>query len=170
MEHDLLLPDLIRQANCLPYEYADGDGIDYEPFETFLAPDETERWFRAWTGNETAESECFRVFGQDGTGGYVAIWVTRNDPDLLCQPIVFLGSEGEVALLARNFADYLWLLAAGMGPWEAATCRDEPRLAQPRLVRFAESSAGPFKEPAQVLADARNEFPHFEQFIESHCR
>ena len=48
MEPDLILPDLVRQANCLPYDYADGDGIDYEPFETFLSHAETQRWFRAW--------------------------------------------------------------------------------------------------------------------------
>ena len=170
MEHDLILPDLVRQANCLPYDYADGDGIDYEPFETFLSHAETQRWFRAWTGNHTAESECLRVFGQDGTGGYVAFWVIRDDTDMLCQPVVFLGSGGETAVLARNFRNYLWLLAAGLGPWEAAFCPDDQRVAQPVLARFAESNACSFMEAAQVLADARNEFPNFEQFIESQCR
>jgi hypothetical protein len=170
MKHDSLLPDLVRQANRLRYDYADGDGIDYEPFETFLSSVETEDWFRAWTGNQNAEFACFRVFGQDGAGGYVAFWVVRDVLDILCQPIVFLGSEGEIAVLARNFKDYLWLLAAGIGPSEAASCPDEPRLAQPMLAKFAESNAPPFKEAAHVLADARAEFPQFERFIESQCR
>jgi hypothetical protein len=170
MENSLSLPDLVRQANRLPYEYGDGDGIDYEPFDTFLSPVEMQRWFRAWTGNEHAESSCFRVFGQDGTGGYAAFWLIRDDPDVMSQPIVFLGSEGEIGIVARNFKDYLWLLAAGLGPYEAACSPNEEHIAQPALARFAELNAGPFKKADQVLAEAQAEFPDFEQFIESQCR
>ncbi|MCL2092018.1 MAG: hypothetical protein FWH11_12615 [Micrococcales bacterium] len=34
------------------------------------------------------------------------------------QPVVFLGSEGDTAVLARDAADLLWLLAHGRGPVE----------------------------------------------------
>lgn len=63
---------------------------------------------------------CFRVFGQDGTGGYAAFWLVREGRGLVEQPVVFLGSEGETGVIARDLADFLWLLAGGVGPWEAA--------------------------------------------------
>jgi hypothetical protein len=109
-------PELLSQVNQLPYEYADGDGIDFEPYDEFLSADETSHWFKAWTGNPDADASKFRVFGQDGTGGYVAFWTVRNTWDLLAQPIVFVGSEGEIAILARNFYDYLGSLLRGLGP------------------------------------------------------
>lgn len=161
------LPSLVLQVNQLTYKYADGDGIDFEPFEAFLSVSETARWFQAWTGNRNADSSCFRVFGQDGSGGYVAFWTVRENADLLQQPIVFLGSEGETAVLAPNFYDYLWLLAAGLGPCEAALFPDAPRVAQPELVEFAMTNAAPAKVATRVLLDAKGEFPGFAQFIES---
>lgn len=66
------LPILVSRVNQLPYEYADGEGIEYEPFDAFLSESETAAWFRAWTGNHDADSSCFRVFGQDASGGYAA--------------------------------------------------------------------------------------------------
>ena len=59
------LPELVSQVNQLPYEYADGDGIEFEPYDTFLSADETADWFKAWTGNPNADASKFRVFGQD---------------------------------------------------------------------------------------------------------
>lgn len=164
------LPELLNQANQLPYKYADGDGIDFEPYDAFLSADETAHWFTAWTGNPNADASKFRVFGQDGTGGYVAFWTVRNVPDLLDQPIVFLGSEGETAVLARTFYDYLWLLAAGLGPCEATSVPDAPRVAQPELESFALRNAAPSRTAAQVLEDAKSEFPCFAQDIEVQCR
>jgi hypothetical protein len=119
MSEEISLPNLVSQANCLPYEYADGSGIEFEPFDEFLSASETEHWFRAWTGNPTADSSNFLIFGQDATGGYAAFWTVRHDVDLLQQPVVFLWSEGKTAVLATNFYNYLWLLAAGLGPCEA---------------------------------------------------
>ena len=164
------LPELVNQVNQLLYEYADGDGIEFEPYDTFLSADETAHWFQAWTGNPNADASKFRVFGQDGTGGYAAFWTVRNTPDLLAQPIVFMGSEGETAILARNFYDYLWLLAAGLGPCEATSFPDAPRVAQPELESFALRNSTPARTAAQVLQDAMAEFPSFVQDIEAQCR
>lgn len=63
------------------------------------------------------DGACFRVFGQDGTGGYAAFWLVREGRGLVEQPVVFLGSEGETGVIARDLADFLWLLVeAGSGP------------------------------------------------------
>jgi hypothetical protein len=170
MSDETRFPDLLAQVNRLEYDYADGDGIEFEAYDEFLPTDETERWFRAWTGNSTADASCFRVFGQDATGGYVAFWTVRSDADLLEQPVVFMGSEGQTAVVARHFRDYLWLLAAGLGPCEAACFPEEPRIAQPQLAEFASKHAAPSRTASEVTEDANNEFPTFHQFIESQCR
>lgn len=164
------LPELLSQVNQLPYDYADGDGIDFEPYDVFLSVDETSHWFRAWTGNSDADASKFRVFGQDGTGGYVAFWTVRNTSDLLVQPIVFMGAEGETAVLARNFYDYLWLLADGMGPCKATSFPESARVPQPELERFALKNSAPARKAAEVLRDARAEFPSFVQDVEAQCR
>ncbi|WP_143133295.1 hypothetical protein [Pseudoduganella namucuonensis] len=130
------LPELVNQANQLPYEYADGEGIDFEPYDAFKSAEETAEWFQAWTGNPNADGSRFRVFGQDGSGGYTAFWIVRTCPDLLEQPIVFLGAEGETAIVARNFYDYLSFLAAGLGSYEAATVPEESRISQPNWSRL----------------------------------
>lgn len=163
-------PELLSQVNRLAYEYADGDGIEFEPYDEFLSANETSLWFKAWTGNPDADASKFRVFGQDGTGGYVAFWTVRNTSDLLAQPIVFMGSEGETAILARNFYDYLWLLAEGLGPCEATSFPDAPRISQPDLEAFALKNSVPARRAALVLQDARAEFPSFVQDVEAQCR
>lgn len=44
-------PALLSALHLLEFDYADGEGIDFEPYDEFLAPDEVTDWFRAWTGN-----------------------------------------------------------------------------------------------------------------------
>ncbi|GGS86153.1 SMI1/KNR4 family protein [Streptomyces griseoviridis] len=97
------------------------DGVDVEPFESVLSADETTEWFRAWTGSGDLNGDDFRVVGQDGTGGNAALRLVRPGRELVEQPIVFLGSEGETGAVARDLGAFLWLLADGFGPWEAAT-------------------------------------------------
>lgn len=153
------LPDLVNQANQLRYEYADGDDIEFEPYAAFLSADETTRWFNAWTGNPNADASKFRVFGQDGSGGYAAFWTVRDTPDLLAQPIVFMGSEGEAAILACNFYDYLWLLASGLGPCEATSFPNAARVAQPELKSFAMRNSAPSRLPRRCSKTRRKSFP-----------
>jgi hypothetical protein len=116
---DRLFPAGLAAAMAVRFDYAGGDGVDFEPFEAFLSADETTEWFRAWTGNSELDGNDFRVFGQDGTGGYAAIWLARSGHLLAEQPVVFLGSEGETGLIADNLGAFLWVLADGVGPLEA---------------------------------------------------
>ncbi|WP_017725746.1 hypothetical protein [Acinetobacter baumannii] len=34
-------PDLLKKLHQLDFDYADGDGIDFEPYQDFLSPEET---------------------------------------------------------------------------------------------------------------------------------
>lgn len=164
-------PTLLAKLNNLDFDYAGGAGIDFEPYHEFLSADQTTNWFRAWTGNAAADGSCFKVFGQDGTGGYAAFWITHPDRHILEQPIVFLGSEGEKGVVASDFASYLWLLASGIGPYEAVAYPIGDGSPHEQFLAFARenSSVAPIGGRA-VLEQARSKHPNFSDFVDSLCR
>lgn len=166
-----LMPDVLRELHKQEFDYADGEGIDFEPYTEFLSAEDTQSWIRAWTGNRALDGSEYRVFGQDGSGGYAAFWCVREKASLLEQPIVFFGSEGERAILACNFADYLWLLAGGFGPYEACAYPDDERPSNPDFEEFAAThAASAKKDPGAVLAAARREFPKYDELVTAFCR
>jgi hypothetical protein len=139
---DRNVPEIMRQLHQIPVDYADGEGIDLEPRLEFLSEAETTNWIQAWTGNKQLDGAEYRIFAQDGSGGYAAFWCVRSDRDILEQPIVFFGSEGDLGVVASNFSDYLWLLANGIGPFESIGFgATEPRSAQQKLMAFAREHA-----------------------------
>lgn len=168
------LPALMKELHQLKFDYADGDGYDFEPFTEFLSESETRDWIRAWTGNDELDGSEFFVFGKDRTGGYAAFWNVRPGAPLIEQPVVFLGSEGKAGVVARNFAEYLWLLAGGLGPSEQIEQPDPAPAAESVLAelrRFAEAHAGVARmTPCEVARAAQREFPEFDKYIEAMCR
>ncbi|MET7526225.1 SMI1/KNR4 family protein [Streptomyces sp900116325] len=170
---DRQFPAALALAMAVPFDYAGGDGVDFEPFAAFLPTDETTDWFRAWTGNGELNGDDFRVFGRDGSGGFAAFWLVRPNRVLFDQPIVFLGSEGETGVVARDLGDFLWLLADGLGPWEAATPYERDRVPRPsqELAAIAERFApGRCRSAAAVIELAAEEFPDFDDIIMELCR
>ncbi|MFI6275674.1 SMI1/KNR4 family protein [Streptomyces sp. NPDC050988] len=165
---DRQFPAALAAAMAVRFDYAGGDGVDFEPFAAFLPADETTDWLRAWTGNGELNGDDFRVFGQDGTGGYAAFWLVRPGRALVEQPVVFLGSEGETGVVARNLGAFLWLLADGFGPWEAATSYEPDWVPHPNreLTAIAEQFAPDHCGPASaVIEQAVREFPDFDDSI-----
>lgn len=164
-------PELLAKLHKLDFDYADGDGIDFEPYNEFLSKEKTLRWFRAWTGNPTIETTDYLVFGQDGTGGYAAIWNVNTNQRLLEQPIVFLGSEGEMGVIAKDFHDYLWLLASGHGPYEAVAYPDDKTPNNTQFTNFAkEHSLSEQRSASEILNEAASLYPTFTPQIESLCQ
>ncbi|SER81462.1 SMI1/KNR4 family protein [Lentzea albida] len=144
--------------------------IDYEPYQEFDSAEETTDWIRSWTGNKELDGAAFRPFGQDGTGGLAVLWLVREGP-LTAQPVVFLGSEGEVGPVATNLGEFLWLLAGGVGPQEAVEFGSDSGVPHAELRAVAEKYSGTApRTPAEVLAAARAEFPDFEETVQSWCR
>jgi hypothetical protein len=95
-------------------------------------------------------------------------WCATNKP-ILEQPIVFFGSEGEVGVVARDFYDYLWLLAAGIGPCEAVIGAEDQREPITHFVAFAgKHAAAQRKTATEVLTAAHSEFPGFENIRGDH--
>jgi hypothetical protein len=170
-DDERVMPEIVQELHKRAFDYADGEGIDFEPYTEFLSAKDTQDWIRGWTGNQGLDGLEYRVFGQDGSGGYAAFWCVREKARLLEQPIVFLGSEGERAVIARNFADYLWLLAGGFGPYEACAYPEAERSPNPDFVAFALAHAADARaEPRLVLAAAQKEFPNFGDLVSEVCR
>lgn len=174
-EDDRQFPAALAAAMAVRVDLIGRDGVDFEPYPRFLGADETTDWFRAWTGNGERDGDAFRAFGQDGTGGLAAFWLVRPGQKLVDQPVVFLGSEGETAVVARDLAAFLWLLADGFGPWEAATTYDlEPGwVPQPNeaLTAIARQHAPDRRASAPaIITKARQEFPDFDDILMGQCR
>ena len=164
------LPEVVTRLHALTFAYSDGDTIDFYPEAEFLSEEETRRWFRAWTGNDRADPSPYLVFGADGTGGMAAFWNVREGRDLLDQPIVFFGSEGEVGVVASNFKGYLRLLANGIGPYEAVAYKGLERPIHPEFERFALAEGADLKQSVWAVVDAAQaEFPNFESDIRALC-
>ncbi|MFJ1756416.1 SMI1/KNR4 family protein [Kitasatospora sp. NPDC088134] len=166
-------PAALAAALADEFPYLDGDGVDLEAFDAFLSAEETTDWLRSWTGNEELTGDVFRVFAQDGTGGYAALWLVREGREVAEQPVVFLGSEGETAVVARDLPDFLWLLAAGLGPAELTLGLRDPEDVRPDALRtaVAERHAPDRRRPAaELVADAAREFPGFAGTVEEWCR
>lgn len=148
-----------------------GKPVDFEPYDEFLDPEDTADWFRSWTGNPDLDGGEYRVFGQDGSGGYAALWLVREDEPLTAQPVVFFGSEGTTGVVACDLGSFLWLLADGSGPMEAVEFPGRRGPADPELRALAEKYSGCAPKSArEVVAEAREEFPDFEDEIAELCR
>jgi hypothetical protein len=168
---DRTFPPALRALHATEFPVEDEGDIDYEPFAEFQPVEETAWWLRLWTGNEDVTGEEFVVFGKDGTGGFVAFWPARPGRPLVEQPVVYLGSEGEVGVIAGDLAGYLWVLAGGVGPAEAVDTEREKGPARPDLRAVAERYAPGAERPVDdILAAARAEFPAFTATVDAMCR
>lgn len=107
----------------------------------------------------------------DGAGGRAMVWRARPGRPLSDQPIVFLGSEGEVGVVAGNLSDFLWVLADGYGPMEAALAEELASRPEQPLARLAERHATtPRRTAEEIVTETRAEFPTFKEDIHAMCR
>ena len=80
-------------------------------------------------------------------------------------------SDGSTGSRARDFTDYGWLLAGGVGPMEAVEGRTSGRQATPHLAAFAERHAPRQRKSVdEVILRAKAEFPKFEASIRALCK
>ena len=172
-DEDLELPQSLTAAMAFVLDVLRSEPwkhcFDLEPYPTFLSAEATDRSFGPISPECERPSDHFRIFGQEGAGGHMAFWLARPGAALTDQPVVFLGSEGEAVVIARDLSDLLWLLAQGYGPVEAGMPEwrraDWAAVERPELVAIAEQHAPGRRRPAQELvAAAQQEFPDFERY------
>ncbi|MEU2599067.1 SMI1/KNR4 family protein [Streptomyces hirsutus] len=168
---DHRLPPALADVARVGFDYDDGNGIDFEPYEAFCSAEETTDWLRQWTGNPELDGDAYRVFGQNGAGGLAALWYGRPGHPLAEQPVVFMGSEGECGVVAGNLSDFLWMLADGVGPLESVLYEEHESRPDAHLTQLAERHATTPRRPARdIITEARAEFPTFTNDIEELCR
>ncbi|MFI9835192.1 SMI1/KNR4 family protein [Streptomyces sp. NPDC051913] len=167
---DRRFPPALAAVARVEFDY-DGGGVDFEPYDAFDSAEETTDWIRNWTGNHELDGDAYRVFGQDGTGGLVALFCVRPGRPLAEQPVVFLGSEGESGVVAGNLSDFLWLLAEGLGPMEVVEYEQCEARPNPALAELAERHAATARRPARdIITEAQAEFPSFSEGLDKLCR
>ncbi|MBO2457994.1 SMI1/KNR4 family protein [Actinomadura sp. LCR2-06] len=146
-------------------------GCDYELYERFEEPERTAWWFRLWTGNKEVDGAEFRFFGTTGGGDYTGFWLVRPGAPVVEQPVVYVGSEGDRAVVARDLGDLLWIFAAGLGPAEALEGPDGTAEPNEAFRAIAERHApGRERSPAEIVEAAQAEFPRFPELIADLCR
>ncbi|MYV62323.1 hypothetical protein GTW37_26200 [Streptomyces sp. SID4931] len=79
-------------------------------------------------------SDRIRPFAQaTGSGSTYAIWLRDERTDLATLPVLFLGDEGGVHVVARDLPELLRVLASGwepMGDWDGVEYADESEAAE----------------------------------------
>jgi hypothetical protein len=168
---DRRFPPALADVARVEFEYDEGEGVDYEPYDAFDPAQETTDWLRHWTGNHELDGDAYRVFGQDGTGGLCALWCVRPGRPLAEQPVAFLGSEGERGVVAGNLSDFLWLLAEGLGPMEVVEYEQYEGRPNAALTELAERHATtPRRTAREIITEAQAEFPTFSEDLDKLCR
>ncbi|MEU4724057.1 SMI1/KNR4 family protein [Nonomuraea dietziae] len=174
---NLALPIALTEVAKVGFEWEwdeeadEAHGCDFELYERFEAPERTAWWFRLWTGNEEVDGGEFRFFGATGAGDYVGFWLVRPAMPITEQPVVYLGSEGECGVIARDLGDLLWVFADGLGPAEAFADPGRETQTNEAFQVIAERYApGRRRSAVEIVAGAQEEFPGFSEFVDAMCR
>ncbi len=164
-------PDLLTKLHNLKFDYNEEGSMEFESYQSFMSREDTSEWLKLWTGNKQADASSLLVFGQDGSGGYTAFWLVNQGNEILEQPIVFLGSEGEISVVSKDFNDYLWLLSQNCGPMEVVYSNEYIPKTNEIFLDFAkENSRSPFRSVSTIISDAQNSYSSFKNWIESIIR
>ncbi len=117
-----------------------------------------------WTRNPAADTSLL-TFAMDGAGGQFALW-RQADRALLDCPVVQLGDDGDARVLARDFASFCALVAAGVNLFAVEDAPHGPRSALQTFVRDAWPGRD-FGDVATILQSAAAEHPAFAPWLMS---
>lgn len=146
--------------------------IDYE--HNFNTDDDLRNTLGHWFGSSRWEEDgdTFVQFGQDGTGSMYLLWFY---PKLDIEPpVVFMGSEGEAFVVARNIVEFTKQLASGKlfynGEWLEPEKGDEIEVDWTLLRSVVENKLGPIdQEPQKSTILAVSQHPDFRVWVDSKC-
>lgn len=87
------------------------------------------------------------------------------------QPVVFMDSAGECGVVAGDLSSFLWVLADGIGPKEAAMYETYDARPDAVLTTLAERHATTPRRPAQeIITEAKAQFASFAADLDEFCR
>jgi hypothetical protein len=75
----------------------------------FCFEENSDGWLTHWLGEQSQVVESILGIATNGAGDLLAFWL-YDERDLEDAPIVFVGHEGEVSVIANNFSEMLLLL------------------------------------------------------------
>jgi hypothetical protein len=158
--------------------------LDLQHLDVEIVPEPDAGDFEAWFGSKRDDdAKYLREFAQDGTGSLVALWNPAG-LEAGAPRVIYLGSEGEVAVAGASLDDFLRLLGAGLHAYDlfvsgsktpfAKLIRDEgeraeAQAAQEHFNQWLKSECG-LQPPVDVdalLASARAALPELEAWVEA---
>jgi hypothetical protein len=115
-----------------------------------------------WARNPAVDQQML-TFAMDGAGGQFTLW-RQAGRELLDNPVVQLGDDGELHVLASDFPSFVALVAAGVDLFSRETEDLTPR---PQLQEFIAMTWGDrtFGDAASILSSAKDAWPNFEEWM-----
>jgi hypothetical protein len=118
------------------------------------------------------------VFAQDGTGSLFGVWLRANHADIETAPVVYLGSEGETAVLAKDPRAFLELLGSATTFNDHTNTffsdddeeDDDVRELRERSASFAKEVLGieKLRDPKAIKREAEKAYPDLQAWIDAH--
>jgi hypothetical protein len=141
---------------------AAGDA-DLEGYASFNEQYKPSDWAR-----NPAVDEHMLTFAMDGAGGQFTLW-RQPGRALLDNPVVQLGDDGELHVLAPDFPSFVALVAAGVNLFSRSTDELSP---QPQLQQFLTEtwSGRAFDDAAAILSSAQAAWPGFEDWMRAQVK
>lgn len=122
-----------------------------------------------WFPNDLAMQHQFAVFGRGSTGSVYALWL-RGKRDTESAPVIVLGSEGELLVLAKNSLEFCRLLGCGYDEleWDDITEQaSDWHTAQPLRDWLAtELSIDCPITGESIVSTAKESFTDFSEFVQ----
>ncbi|QDT34800.1 hypothetical protein [Thalassoglobus polymorphus] len=125
---------------------------------------------QAWFPSDTTMQNRFAVFGRGSTGSVYAIWL-QDHGNADASPVVVLGSEGELLILATDSKEFCRLLGCGYDEleWDDIS-QPSPGWDDTKPLREWLASRFDIDFPTtgkQIVDVARDRYPDFSQFVQS---
>ena len=120
-----------------------------------------------WARNPSVDQQML-TFAMDGAGGQFTLWRQPNR-ELLDNPVVQLGDDGELHVLANDFASFAALVAAGVDLFSRSTDALTPR---PQLQEFVQKTWADraFGDATAILTDAKQAWPNFAAWMQDQVK
>lgn len=140
-----------------------GHELDMEGYESFNEQYKPGDWTR-----NPGTNGLMLTFCMDGAGGQFTLWLQPGKA-LLDNPVVQLGDDGALHVLASDFASFCALTAAGVNFFERTP--DELTPAAPVQAMVASTWPGRvFPSPAEIMSAAAAAYPDFEGWMRAQVK